>query len=135
MLEKKQNEISVTKLRAILLLEAEFNAANKIIFNTRLILILEHRNEIPHEIIGGHQLQSVIHIALNKKLINDITNQAKLLHAIISTDASNYFDRVTHPISALTCKHFGLPQDYIDTFFTIIQDIQMYLLTAYGLSE
>ena len=37
MLEKKPNEIAVSKLRAILLLEADFNTVNKIIFNTRLI--------------------------------------------------------------------------------------------------
>ena len=43
MLEKKPNEVIVFKLRVILLLEADFNVANKIIFNTRLIPQIEHR--------------------------------------------------------------------------------------------
>ena len=41
MLKKQLNNISVSKLRAILLLEADFNTSNKIIFNTRLIPTLE----------------------------------------------------------------------------------------------
>ena len=46
MLEKKKNQILVSKLRAILLLEADFNVANKIIFNTYLILTLESKESI-----------------------------------------------------------------------------------------
>ena len=38
---KKTANISVIKLRAMLLLEADYTAMNKIIFNTRLIPILE----------------------------------------------------------------------------------------------
>ena len=52
MLEKKLNTISVSKLRAILLLEADFNAVNKIIFNTRLIPTLEAKELIPKKIIS-----------------------------------------------------------------------------------
>ena len=55
MLEKKLNELLVSKLRAMLLLEADFNAANKIIFNTRLIHTLESKSEIPREIVVGRR--------------------------------------------------------------------------------
>ena len=41
MLEKKPGVVKVTKLRAILLLEADFNGINKILFNTRLIPSME----------------------------------------------------------------------------------------------
>ena len=53
MLEKIHNNISITKLHAILLLKVDFNALNKIIFKTHLIPSLEHKESIPHEIIGG----------------------------------------------------------------------------------
>ena len=55
MLEKKENLHLVSKLRAILLLEADFNAANKIIFNSRMIPSLERNNLIPQEIAGGRR--------------------------------------------------------------------------------
>ena len=67
MLEKKLNEIHVLKLRVILLLEVDFDAINKIIFNTRLILILETKNIIPYEVIGDYYNQSAIQVAMNKK--------------------------------------------------------------------
>ena len=53
MLEKKANNISVSKLRAILLLEVDFNAANKILFNMRMIPQIEVNNKIPREIVRG----------------------------------------------------------------------------------
>ena len=62
MLEKKANNIQVEKLRAILLLEADYNASNKIIFNIRMISMMEARNYIPHEIAGGRRSQSAIYI-------------------------------------------------------------------------
>ena len=74
MLEKKESQIVVLKLRAILLLEADFNATNKIIFYTRLNSNLERNELISHEIIGGRRSQSSIYIAINKKLIIDIAN-------------------------------------------------------------
>ena len=53
MLEKSAGNIHVQKLRVILLLEADFNAMYKIIFNNRLIPNIEVVNAIPMEVIGG----------------------------------------------------------------------------------
>ena len=55
MLEKVAGNVNVQKLRAILLLEADFNALHKIIFNNRLIPNLEVANAIPMEVIGGRR--------------------------------------------------------------------------------
>ena len=75
MLEKSVRNIQVSKLRAILILEADFNTLNKIVFNCRTLLALESKNTIPYEIIRGRRGQSSIHLALIKKLICDIGNQ------------------------------------------------------------
>ena len=55
MLEKSLGNIQVYKLRAILLLEADFNVINKIIFNTRLMPSLKKFQSIPKELIGGRR--------------------------------------------------------------------------------
>ena len=55
MLEKEAGNIGVTKLRAILLLEADFNRLNKIIINNRVLLKLEQDKAIPIEVIGGRR--------------------------------------------------------------------------------
>ena len=74
MLEKAPANIDVKKLRAILLLEADFNAVHKIIFNRKIMLRLKDVNIIPNEIINGRRIQAVTHLALSKKLISDIVN-------------------------------------------------------------
>ena len=53
MLEKAPGNFTVKKLRALLLLEADFNTLHKINFNGRLMRYLEASSTIPQEIIGG----------------------------------------------------------------------------------
>ena len=74
MLEKVAGNINMQKLRAILLLEADFNVMNKIISNNRLMPRLEADEAIPIEVIGRRRSQAATHLVLNKKLIDDIAN-------------------------------------------------------------
>ena len=55
MLKKKQGVILVNKLRVILLMEADFNFANKTIFGHRMMHFAEDRNEIAKECAGSRQ--------------------------------------------------------------------------------
>jgi len=70
-LEKVRGNIDIFILRAILLLEVDFNNLNKIIFNGRVLPQLEMKKEIPYEIIGRRRGQSSLDVALNKKLVAD----------------------------------------------------------------
>ena len=101
MLEKVAGNVHIQKLWVILLLEADFNVMHKIIFNNRLILNIEAVNTILMEGIGGRWLQAATHLALDKKLISDITNVRKLPMITICSDATNYCNRVTHPFASL----------------------------------
>ena len=60
MLEKKLRNIDIRELHTILLLEADFNVANKIISNVKLIPTLECLRIILLEIIRGHREQLAI---------------------------------------------------------------------------
>ena len=55
MIEKFPGNVNVSKLRVALLLEADFNALNKIIFNSCLMPTLEITNSILSKIIGGRK--------------------------------------------------------------------------------
>ena len=103
MLEKSKAHIDVAKLRAILLLEADFNALNKIVFNTKLMPSLERTNSIPYKIIGGRRGQLLIYVALNKKLVSDIANQSKKPTVVVLADISNCYDWIAYLIASLTC--------------------------------
>ena len=73
-LEKSTGNVDITKSRVIPLLEVDFNTLNKILFNFRVIPLLEKHNSIPHKITGGCRDYLAVHIALNKKLILDVSN-------------------------------------------------------------
>ena len=74
MLEKSAGNVYISKLRAILLLEADFNILNKIVFNGRVLPSIEASKSILSEVIGGRRRQSSIYVDLNKKLVYDISN-------------------------------------------------------------
>ena len=74
MLEKSSGNVNISKLRAILLLEADFNGINKILFNSYILPQLESNKAIPYKVIGGRRSQSSYYIALKKKLVSDISN-------------------------------------------------------------
>ena len=107
MLESPGN-IDMIKLRAILLLEANFNSMNKILFNGCILPSLENSQSILYEVIGGRRDQSLYYIALNKKLVSDISNQMKKPTIIMNVDATNYYDCIAHPIASLTYQYFRL---------------------------
>ena len=77
MLCKSPCKTHISKLRAVFLLEADFNDLYKIMFNHRILPCLEQHNIIPIEIVDGRKCQDVIHVVVNKKLIEDIYNQVK----------------------------------------------------------
>ena len=113
MLEKKPGKINVEKLRASLLLEEEFNSLHKIVLNTRVLPQLEAHQLTPKEIIGGRNSQLTIQLVTHKNLIGDMSNQNKTATLVISADASNFYDRVTHPFASLTAQYFGLQLQHL----------------------
>ena len=62
MLEKKPGVIRVDKLRAILLMEADFNFVNKLIFGSRMLRHAEARYDLPDENAGSRNGRSYVEI-------------------------------------------------------------------------
>ena len=60
------------------------------------------------EVIGNRRRQSSIHIALNKKLVADISNQTKKPTVVISTNTANCYDRIDHLFTSMSCKYSRL---------------------------
>ena len=135
MLEKVACNINIQKLRAILLLEADFNALHKIEFNNRLIPKLEEVDAIPVEIIGGRRAQAATHLALSKKLIAGIANVKKAPTITVCADVTNCYDRVAHPFASLCAQYFGLELSHLVALFRAMQSMKMFLRTSFGLSK
>ena len=74
MLEKAPRKVNTSKLHVILLLLVDFNTLHKIVFNTRILLSFKRDMLIPDKVIGSRHRQSTLQVAINKKIILDITN-------------------------------------------------------------
>ena len=72
MLKKAPGNFLVEKLRVLLLLEAHVNALHKINFNGRLIPSFEDSSAMPQTKLGGRRSKAASHLAISKKLIEDI---------------------------------------------------------------
>ncbi len=75
MLKKKKDVILVNKLWAILLMEAELNYVNKQIFGQRMLYFAESRGNVAKECFGSCAHHKATDVALNRRLICDISWQ------------------------------------------------------------
>jgi len=135
MLEKKKGVILVNKLRAILLMEADFNYANKTIFGRRMMFFAEDRGEVADECSGSRALHDATEVALNRRLFCDIARQKRHSAAIGCVDLEQCYDRIAHSIASLGAQRWGVPIQAITCLLTTIQLMVFFLRTAHGDSD
>ena len=75
MLEKMFGCTLVSKLRAILLMEADFNSANKIIYGNRMMDVVRQHGYMPEEIYS-EKGKTADDGSLAKVLFYDVTRQS-----------------------------------------------------------
>ena len=88
MLEKEPGVLKVSKLRDILLLEAGYNFGTKLIFAKMIISSLENKNQVPQEQFA-RKSHEAIKVALNRRLVSDISRQNRIPTAIMGADAAH----------------------------------------------
>lgn len=134
MLEKIFGIRLVSKLRAILLMEADFNAANKEIFGSRMMNQARKHKLIPEEIFTEkNRTADDGHLA--KVLVHDIARQLWAPYGLASVDAANCYDRIAHAIASLVFQSFGVPKEAATCMLETIQNMKFFLRTAFGDSK
>eukprot|EP00804_Cyclotella_cryptica_P028926 CCRYP_008483-RA/>CCRYP_008483-RA protein AED:0.51 eAED:0.51 QI:0/-1/0/1/-1/1/1/0/135 len=133
MIEKSPGVKLISKLRAILLMEADFNAANKIIFGQRMLNNAKERSHARRDLQrktkdgrGRHISQSFI--------LRHLTT-VKSPAALASVDAANCYDRVAHAVASLVFRAMGAKLPMTLSMLTAIQQMQFFLRTAFGDSK
>ena len=124
----------INKLQAILLMEADFNAANKIIYGERLMDNVRKYKLMPDEIFS-EKARMADNGALVKVLLYDIVRQLRRPAGLASVDAANCYDRVAHTIASMVFQAFGTPPNACVSMLKAIQEIQFFLRTAFGDSD
>ena len=121
----------VNRLRAILLMEADFNTANKIIFGKRMMDVIREYGLMPDEIYS-EQGKMADDGSLAKILFYDIVRQSQVSAAIASIDAANCYDSIAHTVVSMVFDAFGVSTTAIETMLATIQNMKYFLRTAYG---
>ena len=134
MLEKTPGVRLLSQLRGILLMEADFNAANKIIFGQRMLQNVQQYKLMPDEIFSERQRMADDRI-LAKVLFYNISRQLHAPAALASVDAANCYDRVAHAIASPIFRAVRTPLPATASMFQAIQQMQFFLRTAFGDSK
>lgn len=124
----------ITKLRSIVLCEADFNFNTKILGKTTL----EHAekyNLLPKEQYGSRKEKSSIDHAIHKRITYDIMRQTRRAGGLCSNDAKSCFDRMVHSIIMLAYRRLGIPIPPVKCMLETIQQMKFQIRTLYGDSE
>jgi hypothetical protein len=131
MLEKIFGCSLITKLRSILLMEADFNATNKAVYSVRMLLNVRKYKVMPEEVYSERN-----HLAddgtLSKVLSYAIVQQLRRPTGLASVDADNCYDCIAHPMASMVFQSFGVPTPAIQLMLTTIQNMKFFLQTGYG---
>ena len=131
MLEKIAGLALVNKLRAILLMEADFNMHNKLHFGSRMLDAARSEGIIPQEQYSDKQ-STAEDGTFDKILQGDIAWQRRMPFAILSADAANCYDRIHHSIMALLFLALGVHTGVIAAMLRSIQIMKFFLRTGWG---
>jgi len=134
MLEKMLGCALITKLRSILLMEADFNAANKIIYGQRMLQQARKYKLIPEEIYSERN-RLADDGTLAKVHFYDIVRQMRRPAGIGAVDADNCYDKIAHPIASMVFQSLGVPKEAAVSMLSTIQDMNFFLSTGFGDSK
>jgi hypothetical protein len=130
MLEKIFGCTLITKLRSILLTEADFNATNKTVYGIWMLDNVRKYRLMPEEVFSEQN-----HLAddgtPSKVLFFNIACQLRRPAGLASVDADNCYDCIAHPMASMIFQAFGVPTPAITLQLSTIQRMHFYLHTGY----
>ena len=135
MLEKVAGVNLVDKLRAILLMEADFNFANSLYFGKRALDSANKQDLITHNTFGSKRNSCPIEVPICRLMFFDMVRQMKRNASLGSFDAQTCYDRIAHSFLSLVAQAVGTPQPLIVCMLKAIQNMKLYLRTGYGDSD
>ncbi len=124
----------MSKLRVILLMEADFNAMNMEAYQVRMMNNACKYKLIPEEIFSKKK-KIADDSGLAKTLFYDISWQLRMPVAIASVNASNCYDCIAHLMASLVFQSFGVEPNAVRAMLETIEEMTFFLPTAYGNSK
>ena len=132
MLERIKGVMKVDKLRAILLMKADFNFINKLMFESRLIKQCTKFKRFPKELYGGLTNRSAQEVGVNRRLVLDLFRVKRRNGAVAGVDATQCYDIIVHSLAILLSRNEGAPLNPLLCMFRAIQGMNYFLRTTFG---
>lgn len=134
LLEKVAGNTRIDKLRAICLLEADFNWWLKATYAKKMIFRMQKGGILPIE-QGAIAGKTAIDSSMTKQCFFD---QANILHqtcAVSSNDAANCYDSVNHAAGSFALQAMRVPLNFVKCYLLCIQLMRFYLKTGFGMAK
>jgi hypothetical protein len=131
LLKKVPGVALVDKLRAILLMEGDFNFYNKWIFGQVAVNKLYDIGYIPEDQYSKKGCTAE-DLKLDNRLTMDLSRQFRQPLVAVSVDADKCYDRINHIIMSLFLLAIGGNEGSINAMMTPIQQMRFYQRTGRG---
>ena len=131
LLEKILGNVFVHKLRAICLLEADFNWWNKLIFAKRMMQQAVQEGAIPQECFAKKH-SHCNHAVLTKQFFCDSSRCPHHPAGLRECDFGDCYDRAAHPPTSTVLQSWGIPKSAIRVLLSTMQTMQYVLKTRFG---
>ena len=131
LLKKTFGSILITKLRAICLLEADYNWLMKLIFAKRMMENARAKGIIPQEQFAkaGSRAQDGCMVK------NFHFDRARVLHhtaAVAGVDFHQCYDSVAHPLLAVALQAWGVSLVMVKVMLSVLQTMRFFIRSGFG---
>ncbi len=113
-------------------MEGDFNGAMKILLGYRMVRSAQQLQLIPDECYGSRPGCTALQVSLGRTLTADIARQSRATLAVASVDCRTCYDSVSHPPASIACQRLGVSPTVLETIFSSIQSMNIFLRTAHG---
>ena len=131
MLEKMSKCMLISKLWAILLMEADFNFANKTLYGVRMLDNAQFHGIMMEGIFSKHNRMADNSTQV-KTLFYDILRLMRVLVSISLIELTTCYDSIVHAIASLVFQSFGLPEEEVRSILVAIEGMIFFLLASDG---
>jgi hypothetical protein len=121
-------------MRAICLLEADFNYFNKTIFVRRMMASAQDRGQIPAECFAKKG-SICVNAVITKIMYCDESRTHHHPMCIGGNDFCDCYDCIAHPPASIALQSLGVSRKAIGVLLLAMQTMRFFLCTGYGKSS
>jgi hypothetical protein len=131
LLEKTCGNNFINKMRAICLLEADFNYFNKTIFARRMMASAQDKGQIPAECFAKKG-SNCVNAVITKIMYCDESRTHHHPMCIGGNDFGDCYDQIAHPPASIALQSWGVTREATGVLLLTMQTMRFFLCTGYG---